>query len=149
MERNNHGTITLFALEYGWPLLREICSPAGGVPVRLNLLLLCLLFSLSVPTGQILLKFAAQDLKVRLATSWLSACFSGWLAAAMLLYFTSMFLWLWLLNLMPLSRAYPFALLGAALVPVAAYVFIREPLPPSFLVGMALVIGGIAIIYLT
>ena len=117
--------------------------------MRLNLLLLCLLFSLSVPTGQILLKFAAQDLKVRLATSWLSACFSGWLAAAMLLYFTSMFLWLWLLNLMPLSRAYPFALLGAALVPVAAYVFIREPLPPSFLVGMALVIGGIAIIYLT
>jgi undecaprenyl phosphate-alpha-L-ara4N flippase subunit ArnE len=116
--------------------------------MRLKLILLCLLFSLSVPAGQILLKFAAVDVKARLSVSWLSAGFSVWLAAAVLLYFASMILWLWLLNHMPLSSAYPFALLGAALVPAAAHVFIGEPLSPSFLAGLALVIGGIAIIHL-
>jgi multidrug transporter EmrE-like cation transporter len=46
----------------------------------------------------------------------------------------------------PLSKAYPFALAGAALVPVASWLILREPLSPQIAIGMALVIAGLAVI---
>lgn len=117
--------------------------------MRPALLAACLLFSVALSAGQLLLKAAAEDVKLRLATSWLSACLSPWLAAALALYAATTLLWLWVLAALPLSKAYPFALLGAALVPAGAALFAHETITPAYVLGMAMVIAGIAVIHLT
>lgn len=67
----------------------------------------------------------------------------------MLLCASSTALWLYILAHVPLTRAYPFALLGAAFVPLFARAALGEPLPALYLVGMAVVIGGVALIQLS
>ncbi len=116
--------------------------------MKVTLLCACLAFCVLLSGGQLLRKVAATDVKTKFASNWWQACLSSWLALAIILYILTTALWLWVLAHIPLSKAYPFALLGAALVPLAAWVFLREPLSSSYLIGMALVLGGIAIIHL-
>ena len=105
-----------------------------------------LALSLSLVAGQLLFKLAAEDMKIKSATSWLLAATSPWLIASIALYGASTALWLGILANAPLSKAYPFALAGAALVPVASWLILREPLSPQIAIGMALVIAGLAVI---
>jgi drug/metabolite transporter (DMT)-like permease len=114
--------------------------------MSLQLVLACLVFSTSLGAGQLLFKLAANDLKARFAISWLDAAMSPWLIGALVLYAASTALWLYILAQAPLTRVYPFALLGAALVPLLARFALGEPLPALYLVGMAVVVGGVAII---
>lgn len=116
--------------------------------MKVTLLFACFTFSVLLSTGQILLKIAATDVRTKFASGWWQACLSGWLALAIILYVITTALWLWVLAHLPLSRAYPFALLGAALVPLTAWMFLREPLSPGYLIGMALVLCGIAVIHM-
>jgi drug/metabolite transporter (DMT)-like permease len=114
--------------------------------VRLGLLFSCCCFSLSLAVGQLLFKLAADDVKSRLAVSKIDAVLSGWLVSAVLLYACSTVLWLWILSQVSLSKAYPFALMGAALVPLMAYAFLHEHISPTYILGAILVVSGIAII---
>lgn len=113
-----------------------------------RLLLACLAFSLSLGFGQMLFKLAANDIKVRVQASLFSAAFSPWLIAAIILYALSTLLWVGILTQVPLTRAYPFALLGAAIVPVLGMAVLGESLSPYYPLGMALVVIGVAIIQL-
>jgi drug/metabolite transporter (DMT)-like permease len=97
----------------------------------------------------VLFKLAAGDVRTRLATSWLDAALSPWLIAALVIYAASTALWLYILAQVPLTRAYPFALLGVALVPLLARFTLGEPLPALYLFGVAVVIGGLVIIQLS
>ena len=117
--------------------------------MSLPMIFACLVFSASLGGGQILFKLAAGDLRQRLAVSWLEAALSPWLIAALLLYAASTVLWLYILAHVPLTRAYPFALLGAAFVPPLAGLALGEPLPSLYLVGIVVVIGGVAITQLS
>lgn len=117
--------------------------------MSLPMILACLVFSATLGGGQILFKLAAGDLRTRFATGWVEAALSPWLIAAVLLYAASTALWLYILAHVPLTRAYPFALLGAAFVPLLARAALGEPLPALYLVGMAVVIGGVALIQLS
>lgn len=74
---------------------------------------------------------------------------SPWLVSAIVLYVASTALWLYILLQLPLSRAYPFALLGATLVPLLAWRVLGEALPGPYLLGLALVLAGLAIIQLS
>ena len=105
----------------------------------------CLVMAASLAGGQLLFKQAAGDLQARLAVSWLEAALSPWLAAAVVLYAASTVLWLYILAHVPLTRAYPFALLGVALVPLLARFTFGEPLPGLYVVGLVVVVGGLAI----
>lgn len=109
----------------------------------------CVATALSLSAGQLMFKLAAEDVKARLAVSWQSAAMSGWLISALLLYAVSTVLWLWVLSQMPLSRAYPFILAGAALVPLMAHLFLREPISVPYVLGFLLVAAGLAVIQLT
>ena len=113
------------------------------------LLAACVATAVSLSVGQLMFKLAAEDIKTRLAVSWQSAAFSGWLISALLLYIVSTVLWIWVLSQMPLSKAYPFVLAGAALVPLMAHLFLREPLSLTYVLGFALVAVGLALIQLT
>ncbi|MBI4921938.1 MAG: hypothetical protein HY834_09335 [Devosia nanyangense] len=111
--------------------------------------LACTLFAVFLAGGQVLFKLAAEDMKDRFRLSWFDTLLSPWLLAAVALYVASTALWLIILTQMPLTKAYPFALLGAAIVPLLARVTLGEALSPQYLLGLAVAIGGIALIQLT
>jgi len=75
---------------------------------------------------------------VRMALDWrvLSAVFATIIASV---------LWLLVIRTMNLGYAYPFMALSFVLVPVAAWLFLREPIPPIQIVGMLLIVAGITI----
>ena len=108
-----------------------------------------LVFAASLACGQLLFKLAAGDIRQRLSLSWIEALMSPWLVGALVLYAASTALWIYILAQVPLTKAYPFALVGAALVPLMARIALGEALPPQYLVGMVVVIVGVAIIQLT
>jgi len=68
---------------------------------------------------------------------------SFWLA--LLLYCTATLLWIYLLQTVPLSRAYPFAALGFVIVPCLAVILFGEKLNAHYLIGTLFVITGVAI----
>lgn len=105
----------------------------------------CIALAVTLGFGQMLFKLAAEDIKVRLDDSLWSAAVSPWLLGALFLYAFGTVLWVGILIYVPLSRAYPFAMLGTALVPVLAVVVLGESLSPYYAVGIALVILGVAI----
>jgi drug/metabolite transporter (DMT)-like permease len=106
-------------------------------------LLSCLALSLSLAGGQVLFKYAAMDIGRRSADGLLAAATSPWLLAALVLYAASTGLWIWILTVVPLSRAYPFALAAAVLVPIAAYYLFGETITLRYGIGFAFVVFGL------
>ena len=109
--------------------------------------LLCLAFSACLVAGQILFKLAAEDIKPRLAAgSFVQAALSPWLLGAVILYAATTVLWIYILTRAPLSLAYPFSLLGAALVPALAGLLFGEAVTWKYLAGLLLVLVGLFVI---
>lgn len=113
------------------------------------LILSSIVFALSLGVGQLLFKMAAEDIKVRLPVSIYHAILSPWLLSALFLYSFSTALWIWILAHSSLTKAYPFALLGAAFVPALGHFVLGEQLSVSFFIGMFFVLVGVAVIQLT
>lgn len=100
----------------------------------------------SLAAGQILFKLAAEQasptgdklpiLKVLFTAPMISAC---------VLYAASVLLYVYLLQRVPLSRAYLFSLAGSALVPALAIWVFKEDFSIQYAIGAALVLLGIAI----
>ena len=107
----------------------------------------CCIFAVALAAGQLMFKFAAADISA--APTWRAGLLSYWLLGALALYAATTALWILILMQMPLSKAYPFALLGAAIVPVLAYLVLSEPISPLYIGGMAAVILGLALIQLS
>jgi drug/metabolite transporter (DMT)-like permease len=105
----------------------------------------CLSFAVIMGVGQLLFKFAAQDIRIRAEVSLVSAAFSPWLIAAIFLYAAGTVLWIGILMYVPLNKAYPFALLGAALVPILAVLALGEALSIYYPLGLGVVVIGIMI----
>lgn len=96
--------------------------------------------------GQLLFKVAANDIAGKAEGSLLQAMTSRWLLLAIAVYAAATALWILVLTREPLSRAYPFVLAGALLVPLLAGPLFGERLPPSYWIGLIAVLIGI---YLT
>jgi multidrug transporter EmrE-like cation transporter len=109
-------------------------------------MLLCAGFSLALPIGQTLFKFAAVNnarlegpLLVRLATN-------APLIGAFAWYGLTALFWFYILTRVPLSAAYAFSIVGSGLVPLVAWLVFKEPLDWRFAVGYALMLTGFAVI---
>ena len=105
-------------------------------------IVLCLLFALSLPVGQVLFKLAAvsaQQTQGPFLTRMLS---NGPLYAAFLVYGATAVLWYYILMRVPLSRAYVFSILGSAFVPLLGWLFFNEPMTVKFIVGYAIMMIG-------
>ena len=105
----------------------------------------CVVVTIMLAGGQVLFKLAAESMAERREVSWLSALLSPWLVVAITVYATATILWIAILAREPLSKAYPFVLAGAALVPLLAYAVFDEPLSARYWVGMAVVLAGISL----
>lgn len=105
----------------------------------------CLVLTMLLAGGQILFKFAAASIDERKSVSWLNALSSPWLVSALIVYAASTSLWIYILTREPLSKAYPFTLAGAALVPLLANLIFTEPLSARYWLGIAAILCGIAL----
>lgn len=103
---------------------------------------LCVLFGLLLAAGQLLFKLAANGMD----GLW-SAATSPALMAALALYAATTALWVFILTRLPLSTAYPFSLLGAALVPLLAHFVFGEVISTKIVIGMVFVIFGLFVMY--
>jgi multidrug transporter EmrE-like cation transporter len=105
----------------------------------------CLTLSACMCFGQILFKMASLQ-QPQDSFSFTKLLLSPWFLGAVTLYGLTTFLWVYILARMPLSVAYPFSLIGAALVPMAGYLLFGEPLAPRFWIGLGLVLSGLYVI---
>jgi multidrug transporter EmrE-like cation transporter len=108
----------------------------------------CLLLALTMCVGQVLFKLASQQQPAD-AFSFGRLIATPWFLGALALYGASTILWVYILARMPLSIAYPFSLLGAALVPVAAFFIFGEPMGVRVWIGTALVLAGLFVMNVT
>ena len=107
---------------------------------------LCAGFSLALPIGQTLFKFAAVNnarlsgpLVVRLVTNVPLIGAFAW-------YGLTALFWFYILTRVPLSLAYTFATVGSGLVPLMAWLVFKEALDWRFAVGYGLMLAGFFVI---
>ncbi len=101
---------------------------------------------ISLAAGQILFKIAsAQVTPNGDKLPMLRVLFTLPMMAACILYAATVVLYVYLLQRVPLSRAYLFSLGGSALVPAIAIVFFKESFSVQYALGASLVLLGIAI----
>lgn len=101
-------------------------------------------FAISMATGQVLFKLGAT--RVAPATDldgWISLIFQPIVITALALYGAATFLWLWLLQKIPLTTAYPFAALAFVLVPFGGWLFFNESINIKYLGGVSLILAGV------
>lgn len=108
--------------------------------------LLCAGFSLALPIGQTMFKWAALNnarlqgpLVVRLATNLPLIGAFAW-------YGLTALFWFYILTRVPLSLAYAFSIVGSGLVPLVAWMVFKEPLGWRFAAGYLLMLAGFLVI---
>ena len=109
-----------------------------------------LLFSILLSTGQIMFKFVANTTPtLGNFTNFISLAGNPWFYGAMFCYGSSTLLWIYLLQKLPLSYAYPFVAIGFVLIPIFSFFIFNEVLKFQYFVGVIFIILGILIISLT
>jgi len=111
------------------------------------------LFACLMSLGQILFKKTALSISYLnnqeaegLIDGILRAITIPWLYFALIVYGLATVFWLYLLQRIPLSLAYPFSALAMIIVPIVAYFLFKESLTFSYWIGMILILLGICII---
>lgn len=119
-----------------------------------NLQIACLtLYAAGMALGQVLFKMAANGLNVVEAPTVadrvgqiLRLALDPIFLLAIVLYKSLSVVWVWILSFTPLTRAYPFGALAFVFTLVIAVFFFRESVSLTHLLGLALILGGIAAI---
>lgn len=109
---------------------------------------LFVLFAAVLACGQVLFKLAAESLKGPLgvdARTALQLATNGYLLLGLALYVGSTLLWIFLLRDTDLSKAYPMVALALVMVPLLGTFVFGEQLTVRLMVGIAIVIFGLAV----
>jgi len=111
--------------------------------VTLKDMALCLGFSIALPIGQTLFKWAAVY-NERLAGPPVARLLANWpLMGAFAWYGLTALFWFYILTRIPLSSAYAFAILGSGLIPLIAWLVFKEPVTWQMGAGYALMLAGL------
>lgn len=109
-------------------------------------IILCAAFALVLPAGQTLFKWGAVY-NERLSGPFLGRALQNYpLIIAFAWYGLSALLWFYILTRVPLSTAYPFALVGTALVPLIAWLVFKESASWTMVAGYLLMLVGLGLI---
>lgn len=118
--------------------------------MKFSQVLMVLTFSVGMGLGQLLLKFSAQRQLVVSDSNWtlrLLALFGDWaFLLGIALYGLLLIYWVWLLTFLPLSRAYPFTLLSFFVAAIGGALLFQEPLTLRFVIGLAIIGIGLAVL---
>jgi undecaprenyl phosphate-alpha-L-ara4N flippase subunit ArnE len=97
--------------------------------------------------GQILFKLSAQQIITNEGVWRFLGSFLSWqFLVALSVYGAATLVWVLLLKSIPLNRAYPFMALSFALVPVVSMILFSEALGGRYMLGLALLLGGLYLI---
>jgi drug/metabolite transporter (DMT)-like permease len=109
-------------------------------------ILLLLLYAISMVGGQILFKLAAvrSGTQGGLSDRLFGLASNPFFIAALVLYGALTVFWVWILTFTPLSRAYVFVALAFVLTPFAGMAFFDEQISARLIIGIALVVAGLA-----
>ena len=124
-------------------------SPAGVLRWFLNAYVQLAIGALLVTTSELLLKrgaVAAPPAHGPAAWTGISALASGWTWLGIVSYILSFISWIHVLRTLPLSIAFPAINIVHILVPLGAWLFLREAIPARRWLGILLVIAGIVLI---
>jgi drug/metabolite transporter (DMT)-like permease len=117
---------------------------------RLNLLQIIVLtaYSLGMASGQILFKLAAirSSPSLSLGGRLYDLLQNGYFLAALVVYAALSVLWVWILTVTPLSRAYPFVALAFVLTSLVGALLFNEIITARLLAGMALIVCGLYLV---
>lgn len=106
-----------------------------------------IVFQLAIASGQVLFKHVANSTHAESGMRWVFALAMHplmWLA--LLLYAGATVLWVNILQVLPLSRAYPVMALAFLLVPLAGVAFFDERLDARYVLGAVLIMCGIILV---
>ena len=110
-------------------------------------------FACLMSLGQILFKKTAMSISalnsneaMGLVEGILKALTIPWLYCALAVYGCATIFWLYLLQRIPLSLAYPFSALAMVIIPIMAFLLFNETLSLSYWGGMFLILIGLYII---
>ena len=107
-------------------------------------------FAMLMSVGQILFKKTALSISSNEALSLfdgvIKALSMPWLYLALCVYGIATIFWLYLLQRIPLSLAYPFTALAMVIVPILAMYLFGERVNFSYWIGLVLILAGIIVI---
>ncbi len=111
--------------------------------IELGIILACVL---AIITGQLMFKIVGLEL----AGSGLTGLASNLKAAAILvaalaLYALATIAWVWVLQTVPLGRAYLFMSLSFAAIPLLAHWLLGEDISTRVMVGAGLIVAGVVV----
>lgn len=102
-----------------------------------------LLCVFAIACGQLLFKKAAAAMAEPVTVQGVLT--NGWLIASLALYGVTTLAWIGVLRHAPLHMAYPFMGLAFLIVPVLAWLWLKEPLHWQTLAGGALILAGVTL----
>lgn len=104
-------------------------------------------FSIMLAGGQTLFKLSATSVPSLTSINGITGLFLNvWFWAALVLYGTATLLWLYILQQIPLSIAYPFVALGFIFVPAIGWLLFKEPINMYYIMGVSMILGGLGFI---
>jgi drug/metabolite transporter (DMT)-like permease len=111
--------------------------------------LLLVAYAAGMSGGQILFKMAALrsgDATAGLADRLLALAFNAYFISALVLYAGYAVLWVWILTVIPLSRAYPFVALAFALTPLLGGLLFGDTISLRLIAGIAFILCGLFLV---
>jgi drug/metabolite transporter (DMT)-like permease len=99
---------------------------------------------LAICIGQILFKYVGagiQGVGTPFTTKILALS-----TIAIAIYAGATIFWIHLLRFVPLSKAYPYMALSFVIVPILSAILFKEHLSAKYLLGIAMIVGGIVLI---
>lgn len=111
----------------------------------MRMMFLCLLNAALLASGQILFKIGVNGKRIDGFFSLVKLFFTPTVFCALCLYAFTTALWLYILNKMPISRAYPVQALAFPMVLLASMILFNEQVTVVRWVGIFLIIAGIGL----
>jgi len=108
--------------------------------------LLCLLNVISLVGGQMLFKLGMKDKIIDSVPAMIKALFTPFVLLGLVLYALTTMLWLYILNKIPISRAYPIQALAFPLVAIFSFLFLKEIIPAYRWIGIGIIVAGIIVV---
>lgn len=98
----------------------------------------------AIAAGQVLFKLAANSM--RTADGILQMPVLVPLFSAFVVYGVATLAWVWVLQFIDLSRAYPYMAIAFVLVPAASWMIFGERIDLRYVVGVLFICGGVALV---
>lgn len=112
--------------------------------MRIADVVMLVIYALGMTAGQLMFKAASTNSSSNNGGGLiLSLMINGWFLAAAVLYAALTVLWVWILTIVPLSRAYPFVIVSFVLTPLGAALFFGETLTANYVIGMLFILTGL------